>query len=300
MRAIWSFWSKPHATPSVRRPWRSEFHHALSWSLSVLEASKHYPDTWLYTDDEGARFLCDELDLPFAHVSTELNALSLHDAQWWVLGKIYAYSLQTEPFVHLDADVVLWLPLPERLERADVFAQVRDSFWNLQPNQLDGPIEAAGGWLPVEWRWFRSSRIPLWRIWADIYGGCRVDFIRHIAQSALRLVKDPTNALALSTISGKGGMTSLLEEFMVAAHIEYHAGRSDSPFRDVKPAFLFDSVAEGTNAHNLSDLGFAHLAGAIKSVPSVTNLLEHRVRTDYPAQFDRCRRAVGEAAYHGS
>lgn len=74
MRAVCSFWSKPYRA-GRSHPWSSEFHHALAWSLSLQEASRHYPDTWLYTDDDGARLLVDGLGLPFAHVSTGLNAL---------------------------------------------------------------------------------------------------------------------------------------------------------------------------------------------------------------------------------
>lgn len=106
MRAVWSFWSKPHRT-SRHYYWFSEFHHALAWSLSVQEARKHYPDTWLYTDDAGARLLVDKLQLPFAHVCTDLNALDGYAPGWWALSKLYAYRQQTEPFVHLDYDVFL-------------------------------------------------------------------------------------------------------------------------------------------------------------------------------------------------
>jgi hypothetical protein len=293
MRAVWSFWSVPHATPYLRRPWQSEFHHALSWSLSVQEARKHYPDTWLYTDDEGARFLVDQLQLPFQHVSTELNALKKEDPQWWVLGKIYTYSLQTAPFVHVDSDVFLWLPLPPRLEQADVFAHVRDDFvagrGYLRPEQLEIPLQTDGGWLPEEWRWFRSTRRPLWHLWSGIYGGRRVDFLRYVADSALKVVRAPENVRAMASINRKQGLTHLLEEFMLVTHIDYHARRPDSPFRDIKAEFLFNSPAEATDPHKSSDSGFTHMAGGVKAMPRMAALVESHVRSRYPALFERCK-----------
>jgi hypothetical protein len=99
-------------------------HHLLSWVLSVCEAVRHYPDTCLVTDTEGARLLVDSLGLPFRHVDLRLDALHpACDDEWWVLGKLTAYAAQTAPFIHLDNDVVLWNALPSAVTAAPVFAQ---------------------------------------------------------------------------------------------------------------------------------------------------------------------------------
>jgi Family of unknown function (DUF6734) len=45
----------------------------------VAAASKHYPDTWLVTDSQGARVLVDRLELPFRHVDLSLDRLNLTD-----------------------------------------------------------------------------------------------------------------------------------------------------------------------------------------------------------------------------
>jgi hypothetical protein len=103
MRAVWSFWSKPFKTHH-KQVWLTEQHHLFAWILSLETARRHYPDTALFTDDEGAYLLVDQLGLDFAHVSTELNALSKSDPQWWVLGKLWTYRSQIEPFVHIDND----------------------------------------------------------------------------------------------------------------------------------------------------------------------------------------------------
>src|SRR4051812_45760022 len=107
MRAVWSFWSKPWRA-RTGGTWRTERHHLLGWILSFEAARKHYPDTELITDDEGAQLLIDRLGLAFSRVSTSLNRLAAHDPRRWILGKLYAYREQSEPFVHLDTDVFLW------------------------------------------------------------------------------------------------------------------------------------------------------------------------------------------------
>ena len=73
MRAVWSFWSKPYFAGYSR--WYTDWHHWLGWGLSLHTVSQFYPDTWLVTDDAGARILIDYLQLPFARVSTELRKL---------------------------------------------------------------------------------------------------------------------------------------------------------------------------------------------------------------------------------
>ena len=78
MRAIWSLWTKPMRTGNSWA-WLSPLHHLLSWVLSVELAKKHYSDTALFTDDQGARMLVDGIGLEFNSVSSELNALDNYD-----------------------------------------------------------------------------------------------------------------------------------------------------------------------------------------------------------------------------
>ena len=90
MEAVWSFWTKPYLAER-RLSWHRECHHWLAWGLSVHAARQHYPHTRLVTDDEGARILIDELQLPFESVSTALNTIAGENPNWWALGKIEAY-----------------------------------------------------------------------------------------------------------------------------------------------------------------------------------------------------------------
>ena len=130
MRAVWTFWSTPHRD-HYHRYWLSERHHLFAWVLSVLQASRHYPDTCLSTDSRGAELLVDALGLPFRQVDLALDALDApgNDPQWWVLGKLATYAAQTRPFLHLDGDVFLWKALPARVTGAGLFAQNPEIFY---------------------------------------------------------------------------------------------------------------------------------------------------------------------------
>ncbi len=174
MRAVWSYWSKPFREQRGS-PWASSTHHLLSWVLSVKVARPHFETTVLVTDNAGARMLVDGLGLMFDHVSTELESLYNLDARWWVLGKLLAYSIQVEPFVHIDNDVYLWKPLPRYILDADILGQNleqfdfdRDSWY--RPQRLNQFIRRANGWVPKEWAWYVAQRGQT-AVCCGIFGG---------------------------------------------------------------------------------------------------------------------------------
>jgi hypothetical protein len=160
MRAVWSLWSKPFAA-ATSWGWHRPEHHLLAWGLSLRLARRHYPETTLVTDSAGKALLVDALGLSFASVSTELDRLRDADPNLWALGKLVAYSIQDEPFVHLDTDVFLWRALPTRLTSAPVLAQHRERWFERDPGGgdpqlIEDAFAHAGLKLPVEWEWARS------------------------------------------------------------------------------------------------------------------------------------------------
>jgi hypothetical protein len=140
MRSVWSYWTKPF-TSAQSSTGCHEWHHWLAWGLSLEAACRHYPGTRLYRDDEGARVLIDELELPFEYVSTDLNGIRDEDPEWWSLGKLEAYARQDASFVHVDTDVFLWNSLAPDIEAADVFAQnpepIFQGSWGYQPEEVE-------------------------------------------------------------------------------------------------------------------------------------------------------------------
>lgn len=296
MRAVWSFWSKPYRA-GCGNTWPGEFHHALAWALSLQEAGRHYPDTWLHTDDYGARLLVDTLRLPFANVRTDLNILEKYDPAIWNLGKIHAFRLQREPFFHIDADAFLWLPLPDRLTRADVFCQNPVPFrlgksCYCRADLIENTIAGAKGWLPEEWKWFRPSNGGLHGESCGLIGGNRVDFFRYVYDLAFAILDHPGNSSALKVLRDKVVIT--LEECLPAACIGTHRARPGSPFCGIGIEYLFDSPGDVFKPTHAGRTGYAHLLGGHKRNPAVMALLEDRVVRDNPGQyehFEKCFRA---------
>jgi hypothetical protein len=299
MKAVWSFWTKPYLMHHNSR-WPSDRHHLLAWALSVETARQHYPDTWLVTDDAGARMLVDNLGLPFTYVSTELNALAMHDPDWWNLGKVYAYHLQTEPFVHIDSDVFLWKRLPARLEGADVLAQnpnpLSASTPYYQPEQLERTLRPGdGGWLPDEWHWYRHSASPQRAEACGIVGGNRTDLLRSFAEAALRIVCEPRNQRALQSLPAKRMHCLLIEEYLLAAFVEYQRVLAAPAYDKIQVEYLFHSDMERWDPNCAAEAGYTHLVAGAKRNPRFADLLARHVRRDYPELYERCCRIAAQS-----
>ena len=299
MNAVWSFWSKPYRA-HYHHAWYSELHHLLAWVLSVQTARQHFEELHLYTDDAGARLLVDGIGLPFTRISTELNTLDACDPDWWALGKVQTYRLQTEPFIHLDADVFLWKPISEHLANADVFSQsiepLGPQFAHYQPEQMEKLLAIKpGGWLPDEWRWFRQAGVPQHGECCGVLGGNHVDFIRHYADLAFRLVTDPANQFAWQHLRDKRQHMLSVEQYLLAACVDYHAMQPGSAYRGVALERFFVEPGAPYNSVHQTRVGYTHLAGGIKHNESVARHLADQVRSDYPQEYKRCSAIAQES-----
>lgn len=294
MRAVWSFWSKPFYEGRGRR-WREPVHHLLAWGLSLRLARSHYPETILITDSPGKTLLINQLGLSFAHVSTELDRLHNEDSGWWALGKLVAYSLQDKPFVHLDADVFLWRPLPGSITTAPVLAQHPENYH--QADQWSGPriiedaFEREALRLPVEWEWSRS----LWgqhfrEANCGILGGMNAGFIQYYARLALDLVLNPRHSTAWASISNKDSLNQIMEQFLLSACAEFHRSDPESPHRGVYLRYLFSSIEDAMDPHRAARAGFTHLLGDAKQDANVAHRIEQRTQREDMAFYQHCVR----------
>jgi Family of unknown function (DUF6734) len=296
MRAVWSFWSKPFAARKGSI-WREPRHHLMAWGLSLSLARRHFSETVLVTDSQGKALLVDGLGLRFDTISTSLDRLAGADPGWWALGKLFAYSIQDRPFIHIDTDVFLWKALPASLLSAPVFAQcpeqhALDQAW-CGPREIESLFERHGASLPVEWEWASSRNTASFREEnCGILGGDRVDFLRYYAEAAIRLVTDPAHRELWNELPEKGGFNMMIEQFFLAACLDFHRIHPQSKFRGIQMRYLFPTWAEAFNQETSSRLGYTHLMGDMKTHPAVAERLERRVASLDPAFHTHCRRVA--------
>lgn len=291
MRAVWTLWSAPFRA-HYHRLWYSPRHHLFSWVLSVIEAGRHYPETCLSTDSWGAHVLVDLLRLPFRRVDLHLDELDgpATDTGWWVLGKLTTYASQRTPFLHLDNDVFLWKPLPQKLTAAPLFAQNPEVFYfedqslyRLEPFMRG--IERFGGWVPPEWRWYAGRRGSQ-ALCCGILGGHDVRFVRHFANRAIEVIRHPDNQAVWPTLGVRDNI--LVEQYFLSACVHYRIDQRDQDRARPAVEYLFPSPTVAFDPEAAARLGYTHLIGDAKSNASISARLEDRVRREHPRLYERC------------
>lgn len=91
-----------------------------------MSLNETFGNVTLYTDSEGARMLVDTLKLPYTEVKIVydgFDCLTCH----WALAKVKTYSMQTEPFLHIDGGIYLANPLSSHMLDARLIALNRET-----------------------------------------------------------------------------------------------------------------------------------------------------------------------------
>lgn len=120
-KVIYSHWSKP--TKANGLGFRSKEAFSRCAELSVLNSKKWFDKVELVTDEQGYKFLIDDLKMPFTSVKVELDKLNHISDQYWSIGKIYSCKIQKEPFMHQDFDVIWFKKPPDRILKAQAAFQ---------------------------------------------------------------------------------------------------------------------------------------------------------------------------------
>ncbi|MDR3267194.1 MAG: hypothetical protein LBT24_06475 [Tannerella sp.] len=108
MKAIQTFWNITGNPYKAVGNFLTAEYGLQVWALSVHYLRKWYGEVELVTDNSAIPFL-EKLNLPYTKVSTELDKLKGKVLPpTFGMAKIYACSLQDEPFTSVDLDVVLF------------------------------------------------------------------------------------------------------------------------------------------------------------------------------------------------
>lgn len=101
--------------------------YLMTQSISVLYAQKHFEKVEIISDDWGVNILKNKVGLP-VDFSTDANNIKGVSPFFWAYGKLYAYSLQEEPFIHIDNDAIIMAKLPDRILNAGLCFQSNEYF----------------------------------------------------------------------------------------------------------------------------------------------------------------------------
>lgn len=190
---IHSFWSLPSIKKKTLEHDRnnggflSEKYHAMSWALSCLSWKKYYGKISLYTDVMGKEWLIDKLNLPYDEVYICLDEINNINPIYYAYPKLYVYSLQEKPFLHVDGDTYIFNKLPVNYKNSELVCQSFEynfSFYGKVLKQVrDNLIN-----IPKEIYSYDSTNFQA--INAGIIGGKNVTFFKELFQLVKQVFYD--------------------------------------------------------------------------------------------------------------
>lgn len=119
-----------------------------STALAVTRAAKVFPKVQMVSDEWGVEMF-KKIKLPVTEYSTALDDIHHVSKHFWAYAKLVAYTMQYEPFVHIDQDVFLFEPLPDRILNAELCFQSKEDFDSdnfpyykrLLPSFMEAPVK---------------------------------------------------------------------------------------------------------------------------------------------------------------
>lgn len=286
MKIIQSFWTLPttiNADPSslsnkFKGGWPSEAYHFLSWTLSCLKLREHYPEVNLITDSYGKEILIDQMKLPYTGVSTELDDIRNTNPKLWGYGKIHAYSLQAEPFIHVDSDVFIWNKFPKRIHQAKLLAQHLENYPFYR--QLLEELSKQSRSLPSEFTQYKDASA----INAGIIGGQDFAFYKGFRAKVETFI----NMYPALIEKQSTDLSILLEQFYSYEYAKTLGLNFEFLLPDVtadfKRCFRFNLVPHKE--------WFIHTIGFAKKSLIMCMQIQNILRHEYPQYYDRIKQAL--------
>jgi hypothetical protein len=265
MKAVFSFWNTTGNALAKATNWASPKFHLYSWVLAVHQAKKHHKEVELVTDTVSLDMF-KKLQLPFTTIRTDLDELIHYPKSLWSLGKLKAYQIQTEPFVHIDNDFILFKPLPNWFSGKPIgFQNKEDGNWfKSQYQRQCEHLSENGTNLPESWG------ANNWAYNCGVYSCNDLQYNQRYCKEAFQLVD---NNIELIQKTGCAGLYCIIFEQYIASTV--------SQKMEIEPAFLADPFSPA----EIEKLGLVHIWGAKNNKKWFQNI-EKIVKMEYPKHFN--------------
>jgi len=287
MKIVQSLWSKPRKKNGAGGfaaadscGWADRKYNYFSWALSALQLRKYYDKLELVTDREGAELLINKLELPYTEVKVVLDVLNQYPADLFAVGKIYTYSLQKEPFLHIDGDAIIWEKFSDELERSPLFCQSREEggFFDAYYSKSFYSMVRHLRYFPEILHESVAKYGRIRAINAGIIGGNDLDFFRAYTSGAFEFIDRNLEHLDKIEIESSN---AVFEQFLFKAMAEQQG-------KDIR-YLLTDMDAVMNDIVDFSGVPsrwtFIHLYGEHKRVKYLLDCLEYRLQREHPAHY---------------
>jgi hypothetical protein len=265
--------------------WLDVKYHLLSLAYSCLQLKKFYDKLSLVTDEAGNDILINKLGLPYNNVTVMLDELNDYDPQLWALGKIYAYSIQEEPFMHVDGDVYIWEPFRKNIESAGLVAQHFEHNFPYYKS-LAAELSDKNCYIPPVVTKISKQENEVNAYNAGVFGGTNIAFFKaFVAEIKLFLKKNTPNLPALQV----GKLNAFFEQhlfYCMAKEWRQKVECVTNVVDEEKLYFMLTDLSQFLKAPE--KVKFIHLfGGKSKSDPAICNHLETLMKQAYPEYYKR-------------
>lgn len=235
--------------------------YASSIILSIMLAKENIGRVELYTDSVG-KLLISNLGLAVDKIHVVYDDFN-YPHPLWVASKLLTYSVQEEPFIHIDLDAYLWSPLPNRLADAAVITQNSEEDW---PSYIKvaAYLKQNAKWVPdfIRAHW-EVNPTKVYAVNAGAYGGNDLDTIHTVSNLALETMNHLDNKVMFTNLLLTHKDTNsifwsfpiLLEQYYMGVYCEQHNIDSRYILSNEEAPYFTHLMAESKrNFQNTSNL----------------------------------------------
>lgn len=293
MRIIQTFWSGGADPLSRSYGWTHPEYNLMSWALSCCSLREHYDQVELYTDQRGYEVLIEKLHLPYTSVHVVLGD-NLCLPQHWAYAKIKTYSLQTEPFLHVDGDIYLPRPFDASLSRAALVVQNEEIGTEYYQNMLDAILRIPDVWLPDYVRSVLSNELlPSYNM--GVFGGCDLEFIRgYCSEVEQFLSKNRLNEP--HNVSSRVDCNVFFEQMLFAIYAQERGRNVTKVIRQAvsDTGYTRSGFCDVVRFHERE---FFHILGGHKRVRHIYQRVADVLLSLYPDYYHRVVDVLGPSQY---
>lgn len=287
MKIIQSFWSGNQNNINDSYGWCSPRYNWMSWILSCHQLVNYYNEVELYTDDFGYDILINKLQLPYTKVHVILNELDIYPKDLWAISKIKAYSLQEEPFIHIDGDVFIWEKFTEDFLNARLVAQNLENTTEYYRDMWND-ISAQITFIPKELSSFHNGTSNLCCN-MGVIGGNDIQFFKKYCQKSFEFIN--------KNIEFWNKINLFNFNIFIEQELFYELATTNS--KEIK--YLFDEIWDDNAYKGFGDFymvphkrTYLHLLGFYKRQASVCKNMEIYIMKYYPESYSKLSKLLNK------
>ncbi|XLS28852.1 DUF6734 family protein [Flavobacteriaceae bacterium M23B6Z8] len=280
MKIIQSFWGGQNKSVTNNQGWIDARYNWLSWILSANQLIKHHEQVELYTDTFGYEILITKLQLPYSKVHVVLDELDRYPSDLWALSKIKTYSLQEEPFLHVDGDVFVWQSLGKLFSASNLCAQnleLATSYYHQMWQGIKPSLKYISSYLKDF-----THTVPQYACNMGIIGGTNIDFFKEFCKESFEFVD---KNLIENSIPESLNFNIFFEQVLFYNMLEKKKLSIDYLIPELSKDNEYIGFGDFASVPHLKQ--YLHLLGFYKRNKHVCQQLENYVIRYYPESYAR-------------